>query len=1197
MKKDNRKKFLLGAFLIVAITTFTENIVDVDLNANTMVSTEGLEANYGDLQLNVFESRRDEEKGIVYLEKPFNARLKDPNNRGFLKADKGNITEDGKNGDFYNAFGFIEVGNATGAEYPNDKLYYGGKKIEYRDGNTLLKDGWFTTDPKIRKVENNDPTKAGYHLISESTYIEPDKQVTFKNIDFYKGEKSYLPFEFPWLRANIRPGSLVPLFPSYTSGDEDYGFATTWGALWGNKDDKYKGGFAPKFSDKQGLLIGRMENWYKTDDYGSTKWNVNDAQIYKKDSDIDRRFQNEFLHNYSGKYGTFNANILSGTNNMVPALDDVLDDYKETNSWNRFGKDKEVKETDRTEFINLESELTGMGKNKDISFTSKVKQVTDKDAYDIMLYDELDNANNMPGLSDGMLGGESGSALYTNLGLYKDNDRYKIGGYYNYLKEMAPGSNNLDRSKDESYGLEFFDKENKLHANYDKSTRDKYRPLTFMEQHEDIDPTLFTNQGQSLSNTITGQYGDYTITSIPEYDKYNSERIKFVAGEYSVGSFDSISGYDMNKKENEISYLEDPTRRNNIKNNQRDKEYNRYENIVYEDVTENRAWTSLYNKDFGFTIGGGREKSEIWDREGIYDYDYTNVDKEGQGYKKYEYESEFVDYKVEKKPFEIGSFGKFGAYAGGRYDQYTDQYVTGVDESELAENSTRTDLGFTHGIDLFKNKSSKADNQFGYSYQDYNEENELFKHKENFNKFQDTVTFKAGSVDGVYKADYDLIDSASTGDKKNTIFDNSLELDMAHDQKLKVSYGSNERFTNDNEAEENKNDLTYENYGFDYKIKQHTFSFKREEIDYEIWEIKNTDDSFEEIDVDTYSYAYDFENKDRLTLTHMRGTDDRDNYSQEIKEIDNKKQRYGVSYFDYGPRYENTYSANYGKNRYEADASDRYSTDTYGLGYTFVDKSMDEEFLKTYALKEFDKEEGDLTTEDLDRASHLLKTRQQQGKDGLQNFNLVSSWKRPDAFTGDYKRKFSINTFAEKNKERYDDTGDFMDSLEDVGVNIGYSQRRIGVGLGYSKEINNKGNWINETGSSDEDEEYRVMLNMKVGKPSEGYRVTAYGKLEKEWYYDDNGSSKGESENARTIGVELGKEMGYYEWSIAYYTEYDCGERDNDWEVALQFALLTFPDLPIFGIGTKQDAGSSSKSPTSSFMSGIKATDVDFSDD
>lgn len=1220
MKKDNRKNLLLGAFLVVAITTFTENVVDVDLNADTLVSTEGLEANYGDLQLNVFETRRDKEKGMIYIEKPFNAKLKDPNNRGYLKAEKGNITEDGKNGDFYNAFGYIDVSSATYADYPNEKVYYGGKKIEYRDGNTLLTNGWFTTDPKIRKVENNDPKKVGYHLISETTYIEPDKQITFKNIDFYKGDTSYLPFEFPWFRQNIRPTSLVPLFPTYVSGDDDFGFATSWGTLWGNKDDKYKGGFAPKISDKQGLMVGRMEHWYKTDDFGSMKWNMNDTQVLKKkDSDVDKRYQNEFIHKYSGEYGSFDMNILSGTNNNVSALDSIIDDKKDTNFFSKGpGKGHEVKKTDRNEFINLETELKGMGKDKDINFTSKIKQVTDKDAYDLMLYDELDNANNMPGVTNGTLGGASGSSLYTNLGLYKDNDNYKVGGYYNYLKEMAPGSTGLDRSKDESYGFEVFDKRNKLHANYDKSTRDKYRALTFMEQNEDLKPQLFTNRGESLSSTLTGQYGDYTVQSIPQYDKYNSETFKFTAGEYSVGSFDSISGADVKKIENELSYLQDATRdtvqyrKSSDTSYQgratrgRDNEYNRYENIVEERATESRGWSSLYNKDFAFTLGGGTEKSRIKDREGIYNYEYGDRDKEGKGYKKYEYESEFVDYKLEKKPFEIGSFGKIGAYAGGRYDKYSDQYVTGVDKNDLAENSTRTDLGFTHSVDLLKGKGNKLGNDFGYSHQNYNEENELFKHKENFNKFEDTVRFDTASVDGVYKVNYDMVDSASTGDKKNTVLQNSLDLDLARDQKLKLTYGTNERFTNDNEPEENKNDLSYKNYGFNYKYKQHTFDYKRQEIDYEIWKIENTDDSFEEIKMDTYTYSYDFEDRDRLTLNYINGSDTRDNYARDIKEIDTDKKMYGVSYLDYGPRYENKYSANYGRNRYNGQASYdennanslSYSTDTYGLGYSFLDKSMDPEFLKTYALKEFDKDEENLTTEDLDKAAYILKERQQQRKDGIQKFNLTESWKRPEAFTGDYNRKFSINGYAEKNKDKYDQTGDFVDSLEDVGFNVGYSQRRIGIGFGYSKEVNNKGAWLGRPGtekqSSDIDDEYRVMLNMKIGKPSEGYRVTAYGKLEKDYYYDDNGP--GESKNARTIGVELGKEMGYYEWSIAYYTEYDFGKRDNEWKVALQFALLTFPDMPLFGIGAKQNAGDNSKSPISSVLSGIKATDVDFDD-
>ena len=92
--------------------------------------------------------------------------------------------------------------------------------------------------------------------------VEPDKQITLKKSDLFIGSRDVMPFTFPWFRANIRSGSTVPLFITIQS-DDDYGAATSMGFLYGNRRDKFRGGFAPKFADKMGILVGTWENWYR----------------------------------------------------------------------------------------------------------------------------------------------------------------------------------------------------------------------------------------------------------------------------------------------------------------------------------------------------------------------------------------------------------------------------------------------------------------------------------------------------------------------------------------------------------------------------------------------------------------------------------------------------------------------------------------------------------------------------------------------------------------------------------------------------------------------------------------------------------------------------------------------------------------------------------------------------------------------
>lgn len=1179
MRVNRIKTKLAVLFFLIQGISFAENVVEFNLDTGTLRATEKLEVTHGDLTLNILGATRDSERNYLYLDKPFTARLMNPNGRGFLSVDRGEVALNGERGLFFDAQGYFEVGEATGAEYPNDKIYFGGNKIQYEDSSIEIRNGWITTDYKVREAK--DPKEAGYHLKSDNIKIEMDKQITLEGIDLYRGSRNTLPFSFPWFRANIREGSQVPLFPYYSSGDKDYGFSTSWGFLWGDRDDKYRGGFAPKISDKTGLMIGRMENWYETDKYGTIKLNTTDTLVLKKNNDVDRRFTNELSHVYSGEYGRFSGNIISTTNNQIKDLNNRIEDFNNLNSWERLGMKKNlVAKTDRTEFITINTELKGMGERKDISFSGKIKQVTDKDAYDIMLFDELDEGRAVGNFRIGTDRKEitasekySKSALFTDLALYKNNKDYKIGGYYRNINDLAPGRNiNSDLSREESFGYEIVDKKNQLSLKYDNITRDKYRPLSFMERNSDLNATFFTRRGNSLGSNLTAQHGNYSIAAIPEYNKYDSENLNIKIGEYKLNNFNFESGYELAKSEKELSQLKDPTR-DKVSGNVRDREYNRYNDITYDDRELNRAYGIFSNDGYKLTLGGGEEKQEIYNREGLYNYSLKDL-IEGEAYKRYTYTGEFADYKLEKTPFKIGEFGKVGFYLGGRYTEYTNQYVTGYNGNELTNNSHRTNAGFTHEKEFLKGGDRGFENKFKYTYQDYNKTNALLTNEENFHKFENKINFDVNEIQGNYGVTYSIIDSAGTGDRKNEILKNRFNLNLSKNEDIRLTYNLNKRFTNENIQNRNENDLTYESYGFRYRKKNHTFTYNRDDIDYDILNKKDkTDNSKEKIDIDTFGYTYTLNNLNRVSLRYIIGNNERDNLTLGKKDIDTKKQSYSLSFYDYGDRFDNTYTVGYGKNRYLSRGRDTLSSDTYRFSYVFVDKSMDPEFLKTYARRELDRD--DITQEDLDRVSLLIRERKEQEKEGVSSLFNLSRSNRPIAFTGEHNRKFSISSYAERSKERYEKTGDFFDSLERVGGNIGYSQRRLGVGLGYSKEIKDELNW------SEEDETYSFMLNYKIGKPSESYRITTYGKLEKKWYDT-------EKDLGKTMGIELGKEMGYYEWSIGYYTDFDYDKRKNDWRVGVQFTLLTFPDKPIFGIGARKSGDSGNPSLKTSVLSKFK---------
>ncbi|MEG0748152.1 MAG: hypothetical protein RR392_07620, partial [Cetobacterium sp.] len=216
-----RKIYLILALMVVAITSLKaatketetdKNEVEIDLNSDTMTSTDGVNVRYGALKLKAFEVKVNREQNRAYVPGDFFLEVDEPTGKLKLDSSNGEFDMDGNTGNFGKSFGYLEVGQVTGAEKPNDRIYFGGNETEYLDGKTYLRNGWFTTDPKI--IQTRNPMQVGYHLQSDTIVIEPDKQVTFRNTNLFIGDNDVIPFSLPWYRFNIRQGSEVPLFPS-----------------------------------------------------------------------------------------------------------------------------------------------------------------------------------------------------------------------------------------------------------------------------------------------------------------------------------------------------------------------------------------------------------------------------------------------------------------------------------------------------------------------------------------------------------------------------------------------------------------------------------------------------------------------------------------------------------------------------------------------------------------------------------------------------------------------------------------------------------------------------------------------------------------------------------------------------------------------------------------------------------------------
>lgn len=1171
-------------------TQLATDEVEIDLNNETLKSEEGINIQYGNLKMKTYELQKDDGNNMIRTKGDVFIEIEDGPNKAKIDTRDAEISQGGDYGRFYDSKSYFNVGHITEAEAPNDKIYFGGEVTEYTGGNLKLKNAWFSTDPKVLEVQN--PEEAGYHIKSRELDIIPDKQVNFRSSNLYLGHRDVVPFSVPWYAVNIRPGSTVPVFPMWGS-DDDYGWYTSWGLLYGDRNSKYKGGFAPKFADQMGILIGRWENEYKTDNYGTAKLNVTDALVHKKDSDEEDRWDADYSHTYKNSDGYLNLNVRSASQNMVKELEDIRDDNEDDGKYDpnhpAYIGEERPDGGNSMNFFTVDTKFENAGSNNDIDFYGRMKLLDDKEAYQEIVNDRLDDID---------YDTQGDHEMFSEFGFTKDNEDYKVGAYYEYLYDFDPGSSETDlKTRVENFGFELEDKNRKLHLKYDEKNEDEYRPLRSWERTANLDK-------------ITGL--EYVPWTVPKYDQNDSQDLKIGMGEYSLYNtdFDFKMDYTFNTVEKELSILEDPFRARTVRNNKRDQEYNKFEDVVYEDTREDRLAMEFFSDDTRFLFAAGRTEEEFWDREGIYNY---NEFEEGDAYNKYVNESDFYEVEAERSDIDLGFLGEFGAKFNLRHDKYdkgyaNQKYTSGGDET------LRKQLTLTHEKTLYDNTDyywrsadTKLNNEFTYFYQDYHYkegDSDLggskdearsirLKNKDKIFQYTDKVTLDYGNTQTIYTFDYkNVYDAADESRKKNQRISNDLEFKIDEKKSLVLHYATDEHYTDETESGKNYNDLTNDTYGIDYYIGNHKFYYKGEEIDYDVLDAKLSlnsspvDDARERISEDIYGYEYT-NGLDKWQFEFIRGKDDRYNLTQDIQEIDTDNRIYSVSYLN-GGDVEHYYKATYEEYLQDEEANKQYSSDIVSFRYEYRDKRFTEEDLEKYGKLEFDKPSDELSPADLERVREILRDRERQSLD----FNLRSI-RDEEMSNPEYKRSLRLYFMLQRNKERYSDTGNYFDSLEEIQASVYYSYNRWGLGYTFDQEAD----WKN-FGTADQkwveaERDHELSLHMKFGKPSEGWRFKTFVGINESLDGNTDRTTDGQK-TRRTldrIGFEIGKEKGYYMWSTAFTQKYVSRTDDYEWEVALQFTLLTFPNMPIFGVGASDDGEGASYETY--LFDGVKVDDLD----
>ena len=1170
-------------------TNPAENEVEIDLNSGQIQATQGLDINYGDATLKVFDATRDEEKEKFFINDDFVLSTDRFSGNFRIEAKSAELSTNSKDGVFGESFSWFEVGDVTGAEKPNDKIYFGGKNTIYKNDTIKVEDAWLTTDPKVNT--NRDRKDLGYYLTLDSILIEPDKQITLKGADLYIQDFDVMPYKFPWFRFNIRNGSKVPLFPEWGT-DEDYGWNISWGTLYESTDNKFRGGFAPKFGDTMGLLVGRWENWYKFDKIGESKLNVSDFLVWKKDDDnvkdaagredesFNDRWDVEYTHKYEGEKGYFDFGFQSLTYNMNEALKDVLEDYDAEGKFNYVDKDGNLKEGTlkrnlpdmggHSNFYTLDTSLKELGKNKDITFDAKVKLTSDKEIYKYIVSDEIDGMD---------FTSQIDNDLFSNVKLTQDNDKYSFSSYYNYLYDLDKGSNiNDDRSRGEDFGFGFTDKERKISLYFDEVNGDKFRKLNSWERNPD----------KKLSDEIIeGLNISYTPWTVAEYDEYNSQNYGASFGEYDfIGDTEVKLSFDHKYSEKKLNIQNDPFRKEVFGDN-RVSQYNRFENTLYEEIEENKISSTIYHDWFDTTFFGGTYKETIETREGSYN-------NKSQVYLN---ESDFYGLGLAKNDISLGKLGAVDINGNIRRDEFSkgEQNFEKIKDDDTL---TKYDGTISHKLEFGKENENKLTiSGVGYSYDgEKSQEYGRVVNKDNSLKVADEFKIKTGKLETSYKGEVEKREKAINDEKSLEGLKNTL--DFSYNDKKLASFYYNESdrysfrepysFGNDNET---YNDLSNKDFGVTFYAGNHEFYYKNQSID-DMLE-KNSSFNYdldEEIRENIYGYSYSFAKDKKLTLQYTQGTDKAWLDSREV--IDIKNRLYTVAYQQgtevqhmisttYGD-YQGNYVANAYKYPNVTDMNTDYNSDIISLSYSFKDKRMSQEELEYYAGKEFGKKPGEVTPADISRVREIFERNEER----TTAFNLGKSIDNRINYFGDYKRSLNLNLSLERDKSN-NAPSDYWDALKEFKASVFYSQKRIGLGYIFSEEAdfdNNGNRRVSER-------EHEFSFHAKIGKPSEGWRTKMYIQ-----FYDDIQGERASGVDAfiDEAGIEIGKEMGYYEWSVAYIRDYNLGTRDYEWKTALQFTLLTFPDNKIFSIGAKDDRGEDGKlKADGSIFSGIKVEDIE----
>lgn len=1072
----------------------------------------------------------------------------------------------------------------------NNKIYYGGEEFQAKfPDEAYVKNAWFTTSKKALELKdsNQDPKEVlPYHMKAKKISIYPDDKIIAYNSVLYAGKIPIL--WLPWYATSLKSDTKAPLFPLIGSTSTE-GTYILWGLDYGRKNNYLNGSVALKNTSKKGLYIGQWDNVYKINgaDNNKGKLSLSDALILPK-GDYEPEYKFEYTHNYKGKYGSLDWKFNHQTINTINTIKEQLESANgSTDGIDLTGIEKKLTRYE------LATDLTGMGKDKDMSLKANIQYVDNKQFMKALL-GEINK--------DKTKDTESDNDIKSNIDFKKDNFLYGLNLKYEYLDDLDPGSQKADTTSYTngiSGGLNL--KKYGINIQLNEKKWDSWRTLSDSERY---------NGGKYL-NEVSGWAKDFSYVpfTVKKSELYKNEK-KLDLGSYSL--FNGFINYSVNFFENineeTLSREHDPFRESLSGLTDREKEYNRDENILYK-KTENQYGKVNFGHDkLSLGLELGKEREEYVDRQ--------NTDDNTKDGIRYINNSTYNDIDVRDSLINLKNLGTLDLKLGRRLDQFqrgdelTKYYTDLTHKIKLYDNSgnylRKMDLTLNNNFSLYldENLFDKSNYDFssidGITNVSKEEDLKLYRlgSRQNNVGLKNNITFGLGNTATTYgfnsKKSYNSYDREWLQTNK---FENSLDFKVDEKRTAFISYGiseTNQKNDMDQRALSDSSSDVTEIYTEKYFREQKTETVNLTLAD-DIKEWSLTRSDYRKDNREKFTYYTDGTNlidlSDRTTTYGKISTIDKtiDNtlsYGQKLNDISSYKLSaglgessvYNMSNSDYDSK------GNRVKFGFEWNTKDLYTLKVNFEDYKDkVDTINDEkrliiryDYKKSNLPKSGNEKKVELTDSTGETRLNLTEAelmaldkeyREEKRKEKGQGFDIMGiGEKEPEVI---YNQYYTLYIDGIRNEDYYNSSKNIIDSLEALQIKGEFHYKRFKLNYDYNLKayFSSDSTQLYGIAKSVETKTQEISALTMIGKDTESWKVKGSIRL--------NENTKGVDEGLDKWTVSLGKEFEFMSTTVEYEQEWNKTSKEYEWIWKLKFELLTFPDKGV-GIGTSYKNGQTS---------------------